>query len=261
MTTTTSDRDRFAHGLGRIQQHDPASLNFPAPRLAELAEAAQVPPVLTDVTHAHHGRDSNQRNAGACTAATCDDYSNTHPHWRKGDEWDDPRMFGLYGRITALDDFAGTPWTFVRIVDDWHVEATGDDTGSSSIGMWRALKEAGEFDRVEWAFGGEHGREAIKRAPLCVGIPWRSAMFDPTSEGQVKYVGDVVGGHEIMFARMRVSQRRLWFLNHWLNQDGSLWGAGGWAWLSFDDYDKAVGEGGDQAQFLRTSAWKPPRAA
>jgi hypothetical protein len=254
MTTFSSDRDRFAQALGRVQQHDPASRDYPAPRLAEIPQA---PPVLRDVTHPHHGVDSNQRNAGACTAATCDDYSMTHPHWRSRDPWNDERMFKLYELITRLDDFPGE-WRFLRILDDFHVEGSGEDTGSSSIGMWRALKSLGQYDRVEWAFGGQHGREAMLRAPLCVGIPWRSAMFDPTGDGQVRYTGDVVGGHEIMFARMRVSQRRMWFLNHWRNQDDTLWGIRGWAWMSFADYDQAISEGGDQAQFLRTAAWKPP---
>lgn len=251
MTTTPADRNRFARGLGRIQQHDPASRGFAIPRQGA---------TLRDVTHAHHGIPSNQRNAGACTAFTCGDMLMTWPLWRHGDVWDDDRDFRLYGRITALDDFPGA-WTFVRIVDEFTVEGSGEDTGSSSVGMWRALKEAGTVDRVEWAFGLDHALEAIMRAPLAVGIPWRSAMFDITSEGQVKYTGDVVGGHEIMFGRMRVAQRRLWFLNHWLDQDGTPWGVKGWAWMSFDDFGQALSEGGDVAQFLRTSAWKPPKTA
>jgi hypothetical protein len=254
LTTTPADRDDFARSLGRIEFHDPASWDYPVPRLADVAPTV----TLHDVTWPHYGDGTNQRNIGACTAATATDLLMTRPLWRRRlGVFDDEFMFRLYDLITKRDPFAGE-WTYDRIIDLFRVLGHGQDTGSSWKGMFAALRERGLVDRVEWAFSGDHGREAMLRGPLALGIPWRSRMFDPEPDGRIRYTGDVVGGHEIGVLRMRVAQRRMVIRNHWINRDGTPWGIGGLAYLSWDDYDAALEDGGDQSQFIRTPAWRPP---
>jgi hypothetical protein len=249
---TTRERDRWAASLKRIEYHDPASRNFAGPRLADLGAAA-----LRDVTWAHHGPGSNQRNVGACTAGTVVDNLMSRPLWLHKFTFDDDALFRFYQAITARDPFGGQ-WYYDRIVDDFHVEGHGDDTGSSWKGMFNALRDMQLADRVEWAFGGQHGRELMLRGPVAIGIPWHSGMFDPDSEGRIRPKGDVVGGHEISAVRLRVEARRVWIRNHWINDDGSPWGVGGLAFMSWDDYDSVIADGGDQSQFLRTTAWRAP---
>jgi hypothetical protein len=250
---TSRERDRWAASLKRIEHHDPASRNYAGPRLADLGVTA-----LRDATWAHYGPGTNQRDAGACTSGTAVDVLMSRPLYsRRVGIFDDDFMFRLYQLITARDPFGGQ-WYYDRIVDQFHVQGHGNDTGSSWRGMWVAMRELGLIDRVEWGFGGDHGRELMLRGPVAIGIPWRSRMFDPEPDGRIRYLGDVVGGHEIAATRLRVAERRIWIRNHWLGDDGKPWGVKGLAWMSFDDYDAALADGGDQAQFLRTSAWKPP---
>jgi hypothetical protein len=249
---TTSERDRWAESLKRIEYHDPASRNYAGPRLAQLG-ATQ----LRDITWPHHGVGTNQRNVGACTSGTAVDLLMSRPLWLHRFAFDDDFMFRLYQLITARDPFGGQ-WYFDRIVDAFHVAGHGQDTGSSWRGMYVAMRELGLIDRVEWGFGGDHGRELMMRGPIALGIPWRSAMFDPESDGRIRYKGDVVGGHEIGVVRLRVEARRLWIRNHWVDDSGKPWGVKGLAYMTWDDYDAALAEGGDQAQFLRTTAWRAP---
>jgi hypothetical protein len=67
----------------------------------------------------------------------------------------------------------------------------GDDTGSSSLGMYRAGKQLGVISRVEWAFGLRHALEAMvaNRRPGALGIPWRAGMMTPDSDGRIHYTG------------------------------------------------------------------------
>jgi hypothetical protein len=249
---TPSERDRWAESLKRIEHHDPASRNFAGPRLADLGV-----PELHDVTWPHYGPGSNQRNVGACTSGTCVDLLMSRPLWLRRFRFDDDFLFRLYQLITARDPFGGQ-WYYDRIVDLFHVDGHGQDTGSSWRGMWHALRELGLVDRVEWAFGGQHGRELMLRGPLAIGIPWHSGMFDVEADGRIRPRGEVVGGHEIGVTRLRVASRRVWIRNHWVNDDGSPWGINGLAYLTWDDYDALIADNGDQAQFLRTPAWRAP---
>jgi hypothetical protein len=236
--------DQMERGLGRIQQHDPRSLNFPIPMGS--AEVPIRPP--RNVTHRFYGGVRDQLNIGACTYFSVGDYYSAAPFYRGAEKhlFTQEACFRGYSRVTEVDTFPGK-WYFDGFNPDGTVRGRGEDTGSSSGGMWRALKEAGLASRVEWAFGVEHLLDALIDTPICIGIPWRSAMFTPDRDGMVHYIGDVVGGHEITIMRCRVDTRRVLIPNHW----GPDWGVRGWFSMTWDDLGQALADGGDAARFYR----------
>lgn len=235
-------------GFGRNVEHDPRSRMFPA---ARLGATPATPTELRDVTFAHHGGVLDQGPVGACTFFTVGDLLHTYPAYRarQARAADRAWCFTGYALATALDPFAGQ-WYFDGIVDG-RPTGHGEDTGSSSLGMYRAGKEMGVVSRVEWAFGLRHALEAMvaNRRPGAIGIPWRADMMDVDADGYVHYTGPVEGGHEVALMRLRVADETAVGFNHWLMPDGSPWGRGGWFKIRFDDLGQALAENGDFAQF------------
>jgi hypothetical protein len=254
---TTTTPAGWRPGFGRNVEHDPRSFNFPAARLG----APQAPTELHDVTFTHHGDVLDQDGVGACTAFTLGDLLHSAPIYRAARVRDVDRAwcFRAYALETTVDPFAGA-WVFDGMVDG-QPTGHGDDTGSSSLGMFRAGKQLGVISRVEWAFGLRHALEAMvaNRRPGALGIPWRAAMMTPDSDGRIRYTGTVEGGHEIAALRLRVADERVYIFNHWLMPDGTPWGRKGFAWLSWDDLGQALEEQGDFAQFY--APWETPHAA
>jgi hypothetical protein len=229
---TTFDR---RYPLGRVVEHDPRSRAYAVPRLADLGQDEP----LRSTGWWHYGPVLDQGD-GACVAFTGGDLLNSRP--LRGTRspttlWNADRCLDLYADVTALDDYPGT----------WRRDGTGQDTGSSALGLYRALKARGEVTRIEWAFGLRHALEALMRGPVAFGIPWRSDMFTPDAEGRIRYSGDVVGGHELAGFRLQVRLERVWLLNHW----GPDWGRNGWCWMTWDDLGQALAEQGDAAQLIR----------
>lgn len=235
--------NQLERSLGRLQQHDHRSLDFKIGRAA-------APRPLHDVTHRFHGGVRQQANIGACTYFALGDYYSAEPTYRRHerDQWTNERCFAGYALETQLDDpdIPGQ-WFFDGMNDDGTANGHGDDTGSSSIGMWRTAKQQGVATRVEWALGLEHTLEALLDTPISIGIPWKSAMFTPDPDGLVHYTGDTVGGHQITIMRMRVKQERVLIPNHW----GADWGVDGWFAMTFDDLGQALEDGGDASRFYR----------
>ena len=240
-TPTNAEMER---GLGRIQQHDPASRNYPIP-MGSAANAVRPP---QDVTHRFTGDIRNQLTVGGCTYFAVGDYYSAHPFYRRAEKplFTNEACFRGYAQETALDTIPGT-WYFDGYNPDGSVKGHGDDTGSSSVGMWRVLKAQGLASRAEWAFGLTHLLDALIDTPICIGIPWKSAMFKPDSDGLVHYTGDTVGGHEITIMRCRVETRRVLIPNHW----GKDWGVRGWFSMTWEDLGQALSDGGDAVRFIR----------
>lgn len=243
-----TDAPTFAEmerGLGRVQEHDPRSWNY----LTPMGSPRAVIRNPADVTHRFYGGVRDQRNIGACTYFSVGDYYSAQGFYRRRerDLFTDEACLRGYSRETELDTFPGT-WYLDRIDPaSGYVYGRGEDTGSSSIGMWRTLREQGLASRVEWAMGLAHVLDAIQDTPICIGIPWKAGMMTPDRDGLIHYTGDTVGGHEITLMRSRLSTRRVYFPNHW----GRDWGINGWASLSFDDLGQALADGGDACRFYR----------
>jgi hypothetical protein len=222
---TTPER----YGLGRLVEHPESNRDYPVPRL--LDQPTQLRSVRWRPRTIAHVLD--QGSIGACVAFTGGDLLNSKPLHKPRDYWTSQRCLDLYSRVTALDEFPGS--------------YPPNDTGSSALGLYRALKEAGEASRIEWAFGIDHALEALQRGPVAFGIPWKTQMFTPDSTGCIRYTGTIEGGHELAAFGYDHRNARIWLLNHWTPG----WGVNGWAWITPDDMAQALADEGDAAQLIR----------
>lgn len=106
-----------------------------------------------------------------------------------GDPAEDERWaVELYHRATVDDGFPGV--------------YPPDDSGSSGLGVCRALHAAGLVGRYTWATSLRGLGQLLQRGGVLIGTPWYEAWFDPDSDGFVDSdpawtESGVAGGHEI----------------------------------------------------------------
>lgn len=99
----------------------------------------------------------------------------------------EPFAVALYHEATVSDSYPGT--------------YPPDDTGSSGLGVCKALHKAGLIKRYVWGTSLNHIGLAFQRAGIIIGTPWYESWFNPDSDGFIDN-GDwkasgVAGGHEI----------------------------------------------------------------
>ena len=217
--------------LGRLIQHDPRSLNFPA-------EKAVGP---TKVWR-HHGSILNQtlqgRNGqglGSCTGNAMTGCLKTEPYYRLGQRLTNATAIKLYSAATELDEFDGTyPPT---------------DTGSSSLGVAKAAQKLGYITSYTHAFGIDHATAASVLGPFIVGTYWYEAMFQPDKQGLVAPAGAKAGGHEYLCLGKDPGSQLWAFCNSW----SVKWGVpitaghlgGGGFWMTNRDFAELLDDGGD----------------
>jgi len=202
--------------LGRVVQHDPRSRAYPATLGA-----------LRTITHRHYGPVLDQGQIGSCTGNAAADALNTTPlrHGRRLLTEVDART--LYHEATVLDGFPGT-WP-------------PTDTGSSGLGVAKAVVKAGWATGYTHAFGLDHALAALVLAPVIVGTNWHDSMFTPDSKGFIHPSGAVVGGHEYALVGLDVKRARVTMLNSW----SASWGINGRAYITFADLGALLADQGD----------------
>jgi hypothetical protein len=102
---------------------------------------------------------------------------------KSAEEW----AIGLYAQATALDNADGV--------------FPPDDSGSSGLGIAKALKRRGLVGHHRHATTATALASLLQTGPVLLGVPWFQAWFEPGPDGFVDH-GDwaasaVVGGHEI----------------------------------------------------------------
>jgi hypothetical protein len=205
--------------LGRIEEHDPRSLNYPAPR----AE------VQRSVLWGHHAPVLNQGDISACTGNATAQLINTDPFTpaRKNGYLTEADALKLYELATTLDDCPGS--------------YPPDDTGSSGQAVAQAGVQLGYFSGFNHAFGFDHFGAALQLQPVIVGTNWMQGMFTPDSNGFVTPTGDIVGGHEYLALGIDYDAQKVTFLNSWSDS----WGQQGRFFMTFDSFTQLLNSGGD----------------
>jgi hypothetical protein len=77
-----------------------------------------------------------------------------------------------------------------------------DDTGSSGLGICRALKAEKLITRYSWALSRTGFATLLQHAGCIIGMPWYNAFFDPDADGFIDasygwQSSGVAGGHEV----------------------------------------------------------------
>jgi hypothetical protein len=195
--------DRVDHRLDRHVEHDSRSKNF----------AFTVAPPNTGQTVFHDDTAPilDQLNLGGCVGFTGADImnmalftpvrniKNNHQFYQNKDG------INFYSAATHADSIAGS--------------YPPDDTGSSGLGLAKALKKLGLIDRYQHCFTWGQYLAALAAQPVAVGTLWTNDMFTPDSNGVIR-VGkltdaNIAGGHEWSI-RGRDAERGLNLgRNHW----------------------------------------------
>jgi hypothetical protein len=147
----------------------------------------------------------------------------------------------LYSDATVDDGFPGT--------------YPPDDTGSSGLGVARALKAAGLIGRYVWATSLQGFATLLQRGGVLMGTPWLEAWFEPDADGFVDsdpgWVNTpVAGGHEVYVEALESWDDRdphasvIRFRNSW----GDEWGDHGSGRMRLSTYVLLKSQGIDLKQ-------------
>lgn len=209
--------------LGRRQEHDDRSWEFQAARAA----------APKSVMWERRVPVWDQGALGACVGFAFVGMLCTDPFFR---EYLKPKNArGLYSAATRLDSFPG----------EW----PDDDTGTSALAAAKAARRLGWIRGYQHAFGLAHALAALAVAPVVTGIPWYDSMFTPDRWGRLRVTANAepVGGHEVLIVGCDVAKGIVRVCNSW----GPGWGDGGYAWMTFDVWDRLLHEGGDVTTVTR----------
>jgi hypothetical protein len=229
--------------FGRHVEHDPRSRKFAQEELPETAirsvEWTRRTPVLDqgqlgsctgNAGTGLLGTDSAGRTGLTSVAISVDAARASHGAFTPGlYAPDEDFAVRLYSLATRLDSVSG------------HYPPT--DTGSSGLGVAKALRVLGLASSYSHAFSMSGLTSALQRGPVMIGIVWLNSMFDPDGDGRlvVDPGSDVAGGHEIELNRFDATTGDFWITNSW----GEAWGVNGCAYFTTADLRWLLSQQGD----------------
>ena len=202
--------------LGRKVNHDERSRAY--------AVTPVSPDTLVSVRHRRRVKPYDQGNIGSCTGNAAAGVLSTAPFKHRFGQRTAVR---LYTRATQIDPFPGT--------------YPAEDTGSDGLSVAKAAKEKGWVSAYFHAFGLTAALTALQTTAVISGITWKTGCDNVSPEGQIRWTGQVRGGHEIEIDEIDVERQRVWLTNSW----GQGWGLDGRAWLSWNDFGLALADDGD----------------
>lgn len=222
--------------LGRHVRHDPRSLRY-------LVEAVD-PATLTSVRHVRHIPVLDQGSLGSCTGNAAEGCLGTAQFLGTlyglpgcptlNADADEVQAVALYSAATTLDDYDG--------------EYPPQDTGSDGLSVAKACQRAGLISGYRHATSLAAALTALQDGPVLTGVPWYSTFDEPAADGTVS-IGrhaSVRGGHEFVVDELDVERKRVGFTNSW----GTGWGVEGRAYMSWDTWERLLGEDGDVTVFV-----------
>lgn len=227
--------------LGRHVEHDSRSRDF--------AFTATTPKPEVDTFWPDSAPVLNQGNIGGCVGWTGADLLNTAAFATVRNTQNKSRFYtnadGLkfYEAATKADNIPG-----YYLPGD----PQSSDTGSSGLGLAKALKDLGLINRYTHAFSWTAFVQAILTQPVALGTLWTNGMFKPDASG-VAHVGpltdsNIAGGHEYMARGISFSRGLVLCRNHWTLTWDSKTNAQklpGEFWLAIPDLQTLLANQGD----------------
>jgi hypothetical protein len=241
--------------LGRHVHHDPRSLAY--------AHGVLPKSVIKSVEWARRIPILDQGNLGSCTGNAGTGVLGTDSAGRTATTSVTISAAGAaasHGLFTAgshvLDEvFAVSLYSLATILDTFAGQYPPTDTGSSGLGVAKALKALGLAGSYSHAFSIAALNSALQAGPVMIGIEWLKSMFDTATDGRilVDHASGVAGGHELELSRYDAATGEYWIDNSW----SETWGAGGLAYFTTADLSWLLAQSGDVTVPQLTTAPTP----
>lgn len=205
--------------LGRQKVHDPASRGF------AMRTAIDRSTWHDKAIRIYDPIPNPNQTVGNCTAvAKCVQF-NSVGNRKTGEVLKMDHAMKWYSLFTAIDPFPGI--------------YPPDDTGSSGLASAKGAQQLGYGAEYRWLFGGadEVIQNVMEGRAISVGTWWYWDMFDQDPTGRIRPTGGQAGGHQYVIrgydAYWDLALGRCW------------WGGFKDFWISRDDLDSLLRDGGD----------------
>lgn len=209
--------------FGRIESPDDRDKLFPVS-----AVLASVPPGLTQKYWWADGWWGDQGTTSECTA-----YS--WMHWVE----DGPVVQDHSNRPPKPLIAPKELYTEAQKRDPWEGEAYD---GSSVRAVAKCLLDLGVISTYRWATNVQDVvNTVLTLGPMVVGTKWYGNMNEPGSNGVMRLGGRSMGGHAYVINGVDTQKNMFRIKNSW----GKRWGKEGFAFISIDDFDKLLADGGE----------------
>jgi hypothetical protein len=231
------------HPLGRLVEHDPRSLAYAHgvlpkaaiqsvswTRRAPILDQGQLGSCTGNAGTGALGTDSAGRTASTSVTISAAGAAASHGLFTAGSHvLDETFAVALYSLATLLDSIPG--------------QYPPDDTGSSGLGVAKALQALGLAKGYTHAFSIDALNSALQQGPVLIGIEWLNSMFNPAADGRipVDQTSGVAGGHELELCKFDATAGEYWVANSW----GTSWGQQGYGYLTTADLTWLLSQQGD----------------
>lgn len=229
--------------LGRHINHDPRSVNF--------AEPVMPKDSITSVDWTRRIPILDQGNLGSCTGNAATGLLGTDNAVRTASttvvisDKGAANSHGIFaaGTYDLDEDFAVKLYSLATVLDSFTGQYPPTDTGSSGLGVAKALVALGLADKYTHAFSVAAVNSALKRGPVIVGTIWLNSMFETETDGHIKVDKNsgTAGGHELELPRFDAVNGRYWFPNSW----NTSFGVDGWGYVTVPEFTWMLSQQGD----------------
>lgn len=213
--------------LGRLEQFDKRSRNFPIQAALQQIEGASKPR-----SYSWRCLDRlDQGQEGSCVGFAVTQELIARPSEIQNLDYTFARE-KIYWEAQKIDPWNGGAYP----------GANPRYEGTSVLAGIKVAQKAGYFSEYRWAFGINDLILALGHAgPAVLGISWYEDMFYPDDKGFIKPMGDYAGGHAILANAINVKEGYINLVNSW----GRDWGFDGCARVKIEDMDFLLKDDGE----------------